>query len=400
MISDLALPFQPSDLSPHFQPIIGSDQQSIVGYEVLGRLMKNEKYTSLGSFFHNEKVSLKDKQFVDNTIRTKALSKIREQNQKKLSYFFNLDPTFFSAEDDQNFYLEIKQLLDQEYLLGEQIVLEITESNFMNNRAHFLEQLNKYRALGCKIAVDDLGTGYSNLERIAFIQPDILKVDMLLVQKSEYSQAHLDVLYALSMLSQKSGAQLLFEGIETEQMLKNAWRNGAQYYQGFYFSKPKPTMISSISIKNETTNALEQMIFLELLQLKKLYQFEEQLNLMFDYLLQDFHKMLDHEQFLLSLRNQIPPYCFRLYICNEFGYQLSKNHTRKMNKAWQAITHTQQKNWSWRPYFLKNIVQMKRMSSGLISDKYLDIEYHQSIYTFSYPLPDDTFLFIDISLEM
>ena len=89
MISDLALPFQPSDLSPHFQPIIGSDQQSIVGYEVLGRLMKNEKYTSLGSFFHNEKVSLKDKQFVDNTIRTKALSKIREQNQKKLSYFFN-----------------------------------------------------------------------------------------------------------------------------------------------------------------------------------------------------------------------------------------------------------------------------------------------------------------------
>ncbi|PKM86033.1 MAG: hypothetical protein CVU87_13290 [Firmicutes bacterium HGW-Firmicutes-12] len=60
----------------------------------------------------------------------------------------------------------------------ENIVIEITEERFNGELSKLAEILGYYRRIGCKIAIDDFGSNFSNFERIAVVKPDIIKVDM------------------------------------------------------------------------------------------------------------------------------------------------------------------------------------------------------------------------------
>jgi hypothetical protein len=57
------------------------------------------------------------------------------------------------------------------------------------------------------------------------------------------------------------------------------------------------------------------------------------------------------------------------------------------------------KNWSWRPYFLENIIKMRNERKGILSDLYSDIETGETIRTFSFPISSIDYLFIDISYQ-
>ncbi|MCM3762643.1 EAL domain-containing protein [Alkalihalobacillus oceani] len=386
---------------PYFQPIVGADQRTIVGYEILGRYRSGDHVISLGPFFHQATVEKERKQRVDRHIRTKALKMIDHHAGLRKSYFFNLDSAIFTEEEDELFYRQLTALLDTNREFKPfQFVLEITETDFSANVSAFLERLQKYRQLGCRIAVDDLGKGFSNLERVALLHPHIMKVDLNLVKKSADSQSHRDVLHALSILSQRLGAQLLFEGIETLDLLENAWRNGAQYYQGFLFSKPQPTLIEAVSSVENLHNQLEKMIQAEIDRQKKHYSFEEELNHLLEQTLPATPFSADYDQYVESICSTLPDHCFRAYVCNRLGYQLSGNHQRQSRGEWTVFHHYRKKNWSWRPYFLKNIVQMELNQRGILSEPYTDHDPNEMIQTFSYPVCEDTYLFIDITLPL
>ncbi|MDQ7863715.1 EAL-associated domain-containing protein [Peribacillus frigoritolerans] len=88
--------------------------------------------------------------------------------------------------------------------------------------------------------------------------------------------------------------------------------------------------------------------------------------------------------------------CFRLYICDEEGYQKSPNILHK-DGQWIVQPSYMNKNWSWRPYFLENIVKMRNEKKGRLSDLYSDIETGETIRTFSYPLNNKEYIFCDLS---
>src|SRR5690606_23389928 len=89
---------------------------------------------------------------------------------------------------------------------------------------------------------------------------------------------------------------------------------------------------------------------------------------------------------------------FRMYICNANGQQISSNY-RKRDGQWVIETEQNGAHWAFRPYFLENIMRMKKWPRGILSDTYSDIETGEIIRTYSYPLQGDNFLFIDISGE-
>lgn len=89
-------------------------------------------------------------------------------------------------------------------------------------------------------------------------------------------------------------------------------------------------------------------------------------------------------------------YTFRVYICNSKGLQLSANAEKDEDGQWRLYEDMRNKNWSWRPYFLENIVRMKVEQKGILSDLYTDISRNEQIRTFSYPLSDDLYIFLDI----
>lgn len=234
------------NIFPYFQPIVGADQRSIIGYEILGRYLYHDAIYSLGPYFHEDSIDFTQKQRTDRIIRTKALKTIQQFSFKQKSYFFNLDPEIFTVEEDSLFFQQLTNLFDTHAdIHPTQIVLEITETDFLEDASFFLERLSKYRELGCRIAVDDLSKGFSNLERVALLQPHILKVDLHLVKNSVDSQSHRDILYALSILSERLGSQLLFEGIETTDQLK-------------MHGKTAPNIIKAIFFQNQSRSLSKQ----------------------------------------------------------------------------------------------------------------------------------------------
>ncbi len=101
---------------------------------------------------------------------------------------------------------------------------------------------------------------------------------------------------------------------------------------------------------------------------------------------------------LTGLANLVGEKFFRLYICDENGFQLTENLVRKAN-IWETVQGFKGKNWSWRPYFLENIMRMQNKNAGLLSDSYSDIETGEMIRTFSYPLGENQYLFMDLSYD-
>ena len=81
-------------------------------------------------------------------------------------------------------------------------------------------------------------------------------------------------------------------------------------------------------------------------------------------------------------------------MCNEEGFQITGNVFKKKKNG--CFSRSISKNWSWRPYFLANILQMRISGKGFFSDIYSDLETGERIRTFSYPLEGDMYLFIDL----
>ena len=106
----------------------------------------------------------------------------------------------------------------------------------------------------------------------------------------------------------------------------------------------------------------------------------------------------DNIERLLLLAEELDDCSFRIYICDEDGFQLSPNIMR-VDKKWNVQEDAVNKNWSWRPYFLKTIIKMRNDQSGEFSDMYSDIVTGEMMRTFSIPLNDREYLFIDISYD-
>lgn len=119
------------------------------------------------------------------------------------------------------------------------IVVEINETRVRDSEA--LKQfIGTYREAGFLIALDDVGAGFSNLDRIPIAKPDIIKIDTSLVRNIHCDYHRQEVFKSLIGLAGQIGAMVVAEGVETEEEALQALKLGAHMIQGFYFSRPGP----------------------------------------------------------------------------------------------------------------------------------------------------------------
>ena len=114
-----------------------------------------------------------------------------------------------------------------------------------------------------KIAIDDLGKGASNLDRIGILEPDILKVDLHSLKNDEPTHSYHGVIYSLALLARKIGAELLFEGIENKVQFHYSWRKNARYFQGYFFSMPAAELLQRDVLKSQFRTDIHHFIQLE-----------------------------------------------------------------------------------------------------------------------------------------
>lgn len=378
---------------PYFQPIFSADEHRVIGYEVLGRFKSSEGVISLGPFFLDRQVPEEYRNEVDQLVLTKALEKATTLDSDIL-LFINRDADLLMYDDAEQF-LELLKQYEKAGVALNRIVIEIIDRHFLGDLEHLDHRLKFFRTYGIKIAIDKLGTEGSLLDRIGEIAPDILKVDLQALRSNNTGPEYQNILYSLSMLARKIGATLLFENIEMIHQLQFAWRNGGRYFQGFFLHEPNEEFVDRDLLKDPLKERFHQFIVTEKNKLEKQYSITEALHAKVQELLTKNRKFTQYEDLLMAMARDMNQTAFRMYICDEDGFQKSPN-IFKQNDEWVIQPEYLQKNWSWRPYFLENIIKMRNDRKGILSDLYCDIEMDETIRTFSFPLNGGDYLFIDL----
>lgn len=120
----------------------------------------------------------------------------------------------------------------------EKLGLEITESSELNFSKHTMEAIERLNELGVVIVLDDFGTGYSSFNTLHMLPVDILKTDRAFISGIE-SDKHLQHLLSVMVyLAHNSDMKLVAEGVESDSQVRFLLDQGADFFQGYYFSQP------------------------------------------------------------------------------------------------------------------------------------------------------------------
>ena len=121
-----------------------------------------------------------------------------------------------------------------------ELLLEITESAYTDNSQQIIEKVNRLRADGFRVEMDDFGSGYSSLNMLAALPIDALKLDMVFVRhicENEKDQRMVELMIEIAAFL---GVPVISEGVETKEQLDLLKKLGCDIIQGYYFSKPVP----------------------------------------------------------------------------------------------------------------------------------------------------------------
>ncbi|UOQ47032.1 EAL domain-containing protein [Gracilibacillus caseinilyticus] len=381
-------------IKPHFQAIFSADSHEVVGYEVLGRLELDDQSIRLGPFFRDPNVPDDFKMEMDQKIQDLALQQYLEQGMDEQLYI-NVHADYF-ASDKEDEYLEHLIAYQENGLDLSKIIIEITEHHFAGDIEILLHTFKYLKTLGIKIAIDDLGRGSSNLDRISLMEPDILKVDLEALQNESMSTAFHGIIYSLSLLSRKLGAELLFDGISSNYHFHYAWRNNGRYYQGSFLAEPANQFVEKGRLKERFRHDIQQFIQVERAKLTTKFQLTTTLNHQVQEKWKLIKKSKSLDEQVDDLAKEMEHIFFRIYVTDEDGFQKTVNFIH-LGHDWVWDETVKGKNWSWRPYFIENVIRMKEEKTGFLSELYNDIETGERIRTFSFPLDETLYLFMDVS---
>ncbi len=224
------------ELGTVFQPIVDMGDRRTMGFEALSRGPADSPFASpLDLFSTAEEGNLSFE--LDRLCRHKAL-KNAKGFPRDTKLFVNVLPT--SIYDPALQGDSLLRLLDEAGLEPQQLIFELTENTVIENFTLFGEAVKKLTDLGISIGIDDIGAGYSGLERIAWLHPQYLKFDIGLIRHLDTSFVRREMVRALKVLADKMGSTIIAEGIERPEELETLLEIGITYGQGFLLGRPAP----------------------------------------------------------------------------------------------------------------------------------------------------------------
>jgi EAL domain-containing protein (putative c-di-GMP-specific phosphodiesterase class I) len=382
---------------PFFQPIVSLQTQRIIAYESLGREIIDGRVRSLGLFFGNAAISDDVHITIDRHLRDLAFEKI-SNTTGRFQLFINLKPSWIYHTYHKTGELPTLHLIDKYDLSPSRIVIEIVEEEFYGNLQDLCEVLEVYRRKGCMLAIDDVGSGFSNLDRIAIIQPKILKIDLKIMKKSAKHEGYRALLRSFSIIAAQMGASLLVEGVETKEDLQNALLAGARYAQGFLFAPAAPEFLPEDHFTEMLCEEISLYHEQELKKHSRLFEIEQALNHLYSSEVLLIQNADEADAVLERFVTFALDIALRYYICKEDGSQISSNYNHDSDGNWVKDEGFRGSNWIWRPYFIPNILTMKHHKIGILSRPYSDLDTSSFIQTYSCPIGNGYYMFMDLAI--
>jgi EAL domain-containing protein (putative c-di-GMP-specific phosphodiesterase class I) len=171
-------------------------------------------------------------------------SAIREaaRHGPEMCVFINFSPA--AIRDPEAHLNSTVQAIEEAALPRERVVFEVTEADRYGDTPRLQQVLNAYRRAGFRVALDDLGAGWSTLNLVHRVRPDFIKLDRELIRGVHDDPVKALIARKLLEIGHGLGIGTIVEGIEVEAELSWVRENGANFVQGFLLGKPSPVVRS------------------------------------------------------------------------------------------------------------------------------------------------------------
>lgn len=227
-------------ITPVYQPIVALKNGEVFAYEALSRGPAGSPLHPPDALFAlaEEEQCLWQ---LDYLCRSMAIRNVENAlGDKKL--FLNVDARILY---DQDFHQgTTAKFLQQCGLDKGDIVFEISEKTTVNDYKSFCSVLENYQCQHYKIAIDDVGAGYSGLNLLAQIAPQFIKLDIGLIKDIDKNHVRRAIVKALVGFARSAGIKTIAEGIERKEELNVLVELGVDYGQGFLLGRPNQKLLT------------------------------------------------------------------------------------------------------------------------------------------------------------
>lgn len=221
-------------LIPYFQPIVSLQTSEVAKYEVLGRLVtQNGTVHSIGHYLD----VVKESKLYPTLTRRMIQKSFAIMHDTSYEFSINL-----SIEDiaDSETVAMIKREFGRYPQIASRVVFEILESEAVNDYGKISDFIDEMKRYGCKIAVDDFGSGYSNFAHILNLDIDIIKLDSSLIRDLNKNHNAIMIIETIIGFALRANIRTVAEYVSEKEVFELLQNLGVDYAQGYYIGKPGP----------------------------------------------------------------------------------------------------------------------------------------------------------------
>ncbi len=391
-----------------FQPIISIKKKSVIGYEVLSRGIDNDE-NIIGAFDLFESARKADKlSALDNLCRLMAIEKYYALKESKYLFInFEISSLNKGESGKNDLIVSLNKFVEKLEALNiepNKIVIEIIESKVKNldSLKFFTDLCKSYNLM---IALDDVGSGHSNLNRIPLLKPNIIKIDRYLVTDIDKDRYKKEVFKSITSLSRMIGTLVISEGVEKEEEAISSIELRADMIQGYYFSKPVENPVDNIDSQIELLYDRFRDYFVKKTKKNKMFNhmliknirgFSKELELDFSSENIIFNSIKNKINFFLKEH----AYVECVYFINSFGKQISPTFFHKdipdLSDKTLFSPATIDDDHSLKQYFYQLTVSY---NNYYITNNYVSMATGNRCKTISTYINDNVILALDINLK-
>lgn len=229
----------------YMQPIVDAKSLEVVAFEMLARGIDEDGNLVYPNYLFDMAVKTNTLNYLDRICRETAVRTAAFYNIQNQKIFINFIPN--SIYDPKVCLKTTIKAADYHGVSHKNLVFEVVESQRIEDVKHLKYVFDYYRSLDFKVALDDVGSGYSGLNMIVSLQPDLLKIDIELIRDIHKDPLKQSVVGALINIAKNSNIQILAEGVETKDEYEYL-KDKVDLMQGYLFAKPSPEPIFEVSL--------------------------------------------------------------------------------------------------------------------------------------------------------
>jgi len=242
--TDLRKAIDNNEFVIHYQPIVYLENKELVGFEALVRWQHPQK----GLLFPGDFITVAEETglitYIDQWVLREACWQMMAWNKQYianngLTISINISGKHVT---DPDLYKYIEHVLEETGLPPKNLKLEITEVTIVDQNEFTVRALSNLRDMGVQIQIDDFGIGYSSLSYLSRFPINALKIDKTFVSRMFEERSQLDIIRAIITLTERLNVNVIAEGVETEEQLKELSGLGCKLGQGYLVSHPLDTM--------------------------------------------------------------------------------------------------------------------------------------------------------------